>query len=136
MGAAEGLAGAAGHGLVEPPGLSRSDWEATLRRDLGNPRFDAAYAAGRALPFGDAVLLALGEHSLGGAPAPHPGDLLTRRESEIARLIATGATNRKIATKLDISDQTVKFHVHNILAKLSFESRAQIVAWQTRRQAT
>ena len=39
----------------------------------------------------------------------HPGDLLTRRESEIARLIATGATNRKIATKLDISDQTVKF---------------------------
>jgi predicted ATPase/DNA-binding CsgD family transcriptional regulator len=135
MGAAEGLSGGAGHRLVEPPGLTRNGWETALRRELGNARFDAAYAAGRALPFAEAAHLGLGEGSLHSAPTPRTRELLTRRESEIARLIATGATNRKIAAKLAISDQTVKFHVHNILAKLSFESRAQIVAWQTRRQA-
>ena len=50
MGAAEGLSGGAGHRLVEPPGLTRNGWETALRRELGNARFDAAYAAGRALP--------------------------------------------------------------------------------------
>ena len=54
---------------------------------------------------------------------------LTRREREVAVLIARGSTNRQIAAALFISERTVDNHVANILAKLGFTARAQIAAW-------
>jgi predicted ATPase/DNA-binding CsgD family transcriptional regulator len=135
MGGADAMAESLGHALLQLPGTSRTEWENTLRANLGQRRFSDTYDAGRAHAFTDALALALGDTpTLKNAPVRN--DTLTRRESEIARLIATGATNRRIANKLAISDQTVKFHVHNILSKLSFESRAEIAAWQTRRQTS
>ncbi|HKT01103.1 MAG TPA: helix-turn-helix transcriptional regulator, partial [Rugosimonospora sp.] len=62
-------------------------------------------------------------------PAGADGEVLTRREGEIARLIAAGMTNREIATSLVISARTVDGHVERILAKLGFGSRAQVAAW-------
>jgi non-specific serine/threonine protein kinase len=57
---------------------------------------------------------------------------LTRREREIARLIAQGLTNRAIGDQLIIAERTVDTHVSNILGKLGVETRAQIAAWVVR----
>jgi ATP/maltotriose-dependent transcriptional regulator MalT len=64
------------------------------------------------------------------APAsPPPSEGLTGREVEVLRLIATGATNRGIATRLAISEKTVARHVSNIFTKLDLSSRAAATAF-------
>ncbi|MGZ5317221.1 MAG: response regulator [Actinomycetota bacterium] len=57
---------------------------------------------------------------------------LTPREDEVLRLVAEGRTNHDIATALEVTDATVKFHMSNILAKLHLENRAQVVAFAHR----
>lgn len=54
---------------------------------------------------------------------------LTRREREVARLVAGGASNRSIARTLGIGERTVEDHVAHALGKLGFTSRAQLAAW-------
>jgi DNA-binding CsgD family transcriptional regulator len=54
---------------------------------------------------------------------------LTRREREVASLVAQGLSNRDIAEKLVLSERTVEKHVSNILSKLHFTSRTQVAAW-------
>jgi DNA-binding CsgD family transcriptional regulator len=54
---------------------------------------------------------------------------LTGREVEVLRLIATGATNRAIATRLGISEKTVARHISNIFTKLDLPSRAAATAY-------
>jgi DNA-binding NarL/FixJ family response regulator len=61
-------------------------------------------------------------------PAP-----LTRREWEVARLIAQGVTNAQVADQVVISRRTADRHVSNILEKLGFTTRAQIAAWAAER---
>jgi DNA-binding CsgD family transcriptional regulator len=69
-------------------------------------------------------------------PAPQEGrddrvvfaGLLTRRELDVLRLLADGATNRAIADALVLSDATVKFHVNRILRKLHVANRAEAVS--------
>ena len=48
---------------------------------------------------------------------------LTRRESEVLRELTTGLTNREIANRLYLSENTVKYHVHSILDKLNLPDR-------------
>jgi pimeloyl-ACP methyl ester carboxylesterase len=57
---------------------------------------------------------------------------LTRRELEVARLVADGLTNHAIATRLSVAPRTAEAHVENIRRKLEVRSRAQIAAWVTR----
>jgi DNA-binding NarL/FixJ family response regulator len=54
---------------------------------------------------------------------------LTRREREVALLIAQGKYNREIARALDVNERTIETHVSNILSKLGFTSRRQIAGW-------
>ena len=54
---------------------------------------------------------------------------LTRRESEIAALVAEGLTDREIAERLVMARRTAEGHVAHILGKLSFTSRTQLAAW-------
>ena len=54
---------------------------------------------------------------------------LTRREREVAMLVAQELTNGQIAEELVISERTVATHVHKILEKLNLRSRVQIAAW-------
>ena len=56
-------------------------------------------------------------------------DQLTQREQEVLQLVAGGSTNREIAAALYISENTVNFHMKNILAKLHLRNRAQAVAY-------
>ncbi len=74
----------------------------------------------------------------GGGGVPHVPDseeetpALTRRELEVLRLVADGMSNKEIATKLFITEGTVKNHVHNALEKLQLENRTQAAAYIVR----
>ncbi|MEJ2303048.1 MAG: LuxR C-terminal-related transcriptional regulator [Anaerolineales bacterium] len=59
---------------------------------------------------------------------PSTGETLTRREVEVLRLLAAGASNQAIADELVVGLATVKTHVSRILAKLDVRSRNQAVA--------
>ena len=52
-----------------------------------------------------------------------------QRETDVARLLAEGLTNKETGTRLFISERTVESHVRNILNKLGFNSGAQIAGW-------
>jgi DNA-binding NarL/FixJ family response regulator len=60
-------------------------------------------------------------------PQPAAGEPLTRRERQVLELLAEGRSNKEIASVLDISDHTAKFHVGAILAKLGASSRGEAV---------
>jgi non-specific serine/threonine protein kinase len=114
-----------------------------LRAALSEARFEAAQAAGRALPLDAAVALALadplgvGSANRGSGARPpatpsRPADPLaelTRREREVALLMARGQTNDEIATALVISLKTVEMHASHVLQKLEFRNRVQLAAW-------
>jgi pimeloyl-ACP methyl ester carboxylesterase/DNA-binding CsgD family transcriptional regulator len=64
--------------------------------------------------------------------APNGDSPLTRRETEVLRLVATGLSNREIATSLIVSEHTVHRHVANILRKLAQPTRAGAAAYAAR----
>ena len=70
------------------------------------------------------------------APAPHELDrldALTEREHEVLNLLVQGITsNRELAERLVISENTVKYHFRNILDKLHVQNRAQVVGFAVR----
>ncbi len=62
-----------------------------------------------------------------------PADTLTEREREVLELLVQGITsNRELAGRLFVSENTVKYHLRNILDKLHLENRAQVVAYALR----
>ena len=72
--------------------------------------------------------------------APRPGheetipvETLTARETEVLELLAEGLSNKAIAGRLGISDQTVKFHVASIGGKLGAANRTEAVRLAVRR---
>ena len=67
-----------------------------------------------------------------GRPAVARGPHLTDRELQVLRLVATGMSNREIATALFISENTVKNHVRNILEKLHLHSRMEAAMYAVR----
>lgn len=68
----------------------------------------------------------------GAAPAAQSPDELSPRESEVLKLVANGATNREIAAALDITENTAKMHLRNILEKLHLQNRIQATAYAIR----
>jgi predicted ATPase/DNA-binding CsgD family transcriptional regulator len=113
--------------------------ENALREVLGpaaldSDAFETAFAVGASYSFEEAVALALGEDLATDGSGEdtrgtaRPGGL-TRREREIAGLLAEGLTNKEIATRLVISQRTVESHVDHVLAKLGLTSRAQVAGW-------
>ncbi len=99
------------------------------RESLGDKAFHAAIEEGRKLTGAQTVALVLGDPAA-GPPEPGPADPipLTARESQVARLVAKGRTNKEIARELVVSLRTVDSHVQHILTKLGFNSRNQVVA--------
>jgi non-specific serine/threonine protein kinase len=110
--------------------------EKLARRGLGPAEYAVQHAIGAALPYQEIVAYALSDPAAAPEPAPQPDrGVLTGREYEIARLVATGKTSKTIAAELVISARTVDRHVQNILDKLEFRSRSQIAAWVTEQDA-
>jgi DNA-binding NarL/FixJ family response regulator len=106
--------------------------QAATRARLGDAAFEAATRRGSKLGFEEIIALVTGKQtarpSTSHAAAKAPS-ALTRREREIADLIAQGLSNREIASALVIAQRTAESHVEHILAKLGFTSRAQVAAW-------
>jgi DNA-binding NarL/FixJ family response regulator len=102
---------------------------------LGRARFELEFRAGQRLSRDSAARLALREADAAVAGAtvadPERGDagVLRQRETDVARLLADGLTNKEIGARLFISERTVESHVRNILNKLGFNSGAQIAGW-------
>jgi DNA-binding CsgD family transcriptional regulator/catechol 2,3-dioxygenase-like lactoylglutathione lyase family enzyme len=67
--------------------------------------------------------------SNGGPGRPRHDDVLTPAEWKVAEQVRHGLTNRRIAERMGVSADAVKFHVGNALAKLGFSSREEIRKW-------
>jgi predicted ATPase/DNA-binding CsgD family transcriptional regulator len=129
------------------PALSSARTERYLAsaRPLGENTIARLWTQGLAMSSDQAVALALDTgpepHSFGGGDtvaltalgsdhaATAPPGALTPRERQVVELVASGRSNKAIAEKLFISPATAARHVANIMAKLGFNSRAQIAAW-------
>ena len=132
MGAAEGLARSVGSSAVVFSDLLgyHQECDQRSRRKIGDKAFGAAHRKGEQLGFDAAIAYALHEQEAGtSTPATDASVRLTKRERQVADLIAEGLTNQAIADRLVISPRTAQGHVEHILAKLGFTSRTQVAAW-------
>jgi predicted ATPase/DNA-binding CsgD family transcriptional regulator len=117
------------------PAMLVADHDACQRqtRDaLGDAAFADAFRDGEASPLDRAIAYALDERRetrASSQPAANAGTPLTRRELQIADLVARGLSNREIAQSLVISQRTAESHLEHILTKLGFTRRAQVAAW-------
>jgi ATP/maltotriose-dependent transcriptional regulator MalT len=105
---------------------------AALRSTLGADAFARAWEAGRRLLLDEVVADALTPAEPAEPQIPPSNTRpspLTRREQEVAALIARGMTNRQIAEELFIAERTADTHVEHILAKLELGSRTQVATW-------
>ncbi|WP_067862545.1 ATP-binding protein [Nocardia shimofusensis] len=131
MGAADSLwrsAGAIAHGV---PGLMHyhDECDRTVRAALTPRTFAAAFRRGQAMGMDATAAYALREQPTDTRPTPGRLGELTKRERQVADLVARGLTNKQIAAKLVISQRTAQGHVEHILTKLGLTSRVQIAAW-------
>ncbi len=110
---------------------------AFVRAALGDTAYEMAWAEGQAMTLDEAVAYAQNvsnaDERLTSRPQlnkeTQPPGGLTRRELEVALLIAQGRSNREIADAFVIAERTVEGHVSNILSKLGFRSRIQVSIW-------
>lgn len=107
-------------------GMSEEGLNATLEKiAAGEPALSPGLAS--------KILGEFARMSREGTEKPEgPEDDLTDRERDVLRLVAEGATNREIASRLYISENTVSFHMKNILAKLHLKNRAHAAAFAIR----
>jgi predicted ATPase/DNA-binding CsgD family transcriptional regulator len=113
--------------------------ETETREALGTRAFETAFREGERLPVDKAIAFALGETIEAAKTDAAAGPVtaqLTRRETEIAQLIAAGLSNKEIAARLVIAQRTAEGHVEHILAKLGFNSRSQVAAWVAQTRST
>ena len=110
-----------------------------LRPELEEAGFEivaetATMAAARDARTGAAAFILARPDASPPGPADDVGpETLTTRELQVLALLAEGLPNKAIAERLDISDQTVKFHVAAILAKLGARNRTDAVRRAMRR---
>ena len=110
------------------------DARAAFRRELAGSALDvvgevATLAEARARhPDADAFLVGGSASSRRADASPAPlAEPLTQRERDVLELLAEGLSNKAIAARLQISDQTVKFHVAAICGKLGAANRTEAV---------
>ena len=101
---------------MRPPGKSQMGWRPAFGTETFGPAFWGGW--GSFCP-PDGPHQAVGRGSGG----------LTGREAEVAALVSRGLTNRAIAEALGISERTAEAHVASIMAKLGFNTRAQVAVW-------
>jgi non-specific serine/threonine protein kinase len=99
------------------------------RQLLGVAATDAEWDAGLLLT--PAQIMELVESST----QPPERQLLTKRQREVAVLVAEGLTNAQIAARLHLSERTIENHVFNALSALGLHKRVQLAVWMTERRA-
>ena len=142
LGAADRYWSDAGGSMFEAPVWVELVHGATqrCRAALGAEAYERAFGLGREDTLEEAAARALGE-PVPPVGEPVPGAAqgetvgLTRREREVAALVAEGLSNRDIADRLVISSRTAETHVQNMLAKTGFRTRSQLAVWYSTRPA-
>ncbi len=135
FGAAEALWQAIGASpLYAKYAAANDEYMKRARAALGQKNFEVEFGTGQRMPVEAMIDFAM-ETRRSPVRAAATTDVrrmpLTKREREIAELVAQGMTNKEIAKKLYITQRTTEAHVQHILTKLDFNSRAQIAAWMT-----
>ncbi|MEU6580545.1 LuxR C-terminal-related transcriptional regulator [Nocardia sp. NPDC046763] len=116
-------------------GAIGADVRRQLRKMLTPTAFRGAYDRGARFGLTEAIDYALGRTATSASDqrpdtARQPEHrALTRREHQVARLVATGYSNKRIAAELVVSVRTAETHVEHILVKLGLTSRIQIAMW-------
>ncbi len=99
-----------------------------IRKKLGPRKTDAIWDEAQKMSSASALDYALGEDrqaaAIGGDAGP-----LSRREREVAAMVAAGLTNREIARRLFIAERTAEGHVERIRNKLAVRSRTEVATW-------
>ncbi|MFC1982260.1 response regulator [Chloroflexota bacterium] len=72
-------------------------------------------------------------HNAGRLETKRADSDLTSKEEEVLSLVAGGGANKEIASSLSISENTVKYHLRNIMEKLHFKNRSQVAIYATKR---
>ena len=133
LGAAEGLRDGMGIPILKPFVAQHERCVTETKERLGAAAFERAFSRGRGMAVTEAADFALGaapaRRDGAAAAAAKPAVALSRREMEIAKLIAEGLTNKEVAARLFISSRTVETHVTNMLNKLGLTSRTQLARW-------
>ncbi|MFE6282704.1 ATP-binding protein [Streptomyces sp. NPDC057877] len=110
--------------------VSHDRCERDTRAALSPRDFDRALRRGAALSLADALTYVLEEPApTTPPPEPYARTSLTRREREVADLVAAGLANAEIAATLVIARRTAETHVGRVLTKLGLTSRSQLAAW-------
>ena len=115
--------------MVEPYRAQHARSVDLATKALGQTSFDVAFQRGQAMTIGEGVAFAVEDKQPPKpTPATRPGAraALTRRQLDIARLVAEDLSNKQIAARLFLSERTVETHITNILNKLGLNSRVQI----------
>jgi DNA-binding CsgD family transcriptional regulator len=99
------------------------------RRILGSETSAAIWAEGSALTLTQAVELALTPPAADNSVRSPAASILSRREWEVARLVASGLLNKEVALKLRIQPRTAESHLQSVMNKLGLNSRTQVTAW-------
>jgi DNA-binding CsgD family transcriptional regulator len=107
---------------------SRAPDAAVAEARLALATFERLGAAGHA----DAAGELLRRHGVAGRAWPKGRGELTKRETEVLALLATGCSNAEIGRRLYISRRTAEHHVASILSKLGLRSRAEAAAYAVR----
>ena len=74
----------------------------------------------------------LDEHAAAGLPGAPPGPELTARQREILTLVADGRSYKQVGAALNLSENTIKYHMGEILHRLHLKNREQVVAYARR----
>jgi len=118
-----------------PPAVAQATHQLArvlARRTRPGDRDEAAALAAAAATLADQLgmrPLQRQAQDLAASLTGHRPSRLTRREREVAVLVARGLTNRQIAAAAHISERTAESHVQHILDKLGFTNRTQVAAW-------
>jgi DNA-binding NarL/FixJ family response regulator len=113
--------------LLESARASRSGSARRLEQQATDAALKAEALARKATEAANHI-----ESELWIEPPARPRVYLTRREREVAGLIAQGLSNRQIAQQLGVAQRTAESHVEHIFQKLGATSRTQVAVWHLR----
>jgi predicted ATPase/DNA-binding CsgD family transcriptional regulator len=143
FGAAEALREAVGYQQAPKESALREPFMEAARSRLDEAAWEKAFIEGRTMGLGRAVEYAFSKEEKAdlhptSAPEESSADqapvALTRREREVAALVAHGHSNRQIASDLFLSERTIENQIANIKRKLGRSSRTEIAAWATQQR--